>query len=157
MRTGNTYHEVWTLKDGVSSIENHEYKLFRWAEIVVTGPTAGMELDLSAWVVSRTIIAGIWVAFFQECQQLSCGQAPCGSCCACGRRSSGIPSPSLYSSNHSKSIDHLNPELNMDSIDVELVLWHRWQAPGDGVGGGRGERHPDLRAEQHLRQGIHLS
>ena len=24
--------------------------------------------------VSRTIIAGIWVAFFQECQQLSCGQ-----------------------------------------------------------------------------------
>ena len=39
-------------KDGVSEIENHEYKLFRWAEIVVTGPTAGMELDLSAWVVS---------------------------------------------------------------------------------------------------------
>ena len=69
MRTGNTYHEVWTLKDGVSSIENHEYKLFRWAEIVVTGPTAGMELDLSAWVVSRTIIAGIWVAFFRECQR----------------------------------------------------------------------------------------
>ena len=69
MRTGNTYHEVWTLKDGVSSIENHEYKLFRWAEIVVSGPTAGMELDLSAWVVSRAIIAGIWVAFFQECQQ----------------------------------------------------------------------------------------
>eukprot|EP01045_Picozoa_sp_COSAG04_P005053 COSAG04_NODE_229_length_19247_cov_7.166910_4_plen_70_part_00 len=68
MRTGNTYHEIWTLKDGVSEIENHEYKLFRWAEIVVTGPTAGMELDLSAWVVSRTIIAGIWVAFFQECQ-----------------------------------------------------------------------------------------
>ena len=52
MRTGNTYHEIWTLKDGVSEIENHEYKLFRWAEIVVTGPTAGMELDLSAWVVS---------------------------------------------------------------------------------------------------------
>ena len=33
-------------------------------------------LDLDAtWVhVSRTIIAGIWVAFFQECQQQSCGQ-----------------------------------------------------------------------------------
>ena len=24
--------------------------------------------------VSRTIVAGIWVAFFQECQQSSCGQ-----------------------------------------------------------------------------------
>ena len=25
--------------------------------------------------VIRTIIAGVWVAFFQECQQSSCGQA----------------------------------------------------------------------------------
>ena len=25
--------------------------------------------------VSRTIIAGVWVAFFQECQQQSCEQA----------------------------------------------------------------------------------
>ena len=25
-------------------------------------------------IVIRTIIAGVWVAFFQECQQQSCGQ-----------------------------------------------------------------------------------
>jgi alpha-L-rhamnosidase len=65
---GNTYHEVWTLKDGSSEFENHEYKLFRWAEINVTAApsaggagsssssadddVAGVELDLSAWVVN---------------------------------------------------------------------------------------------------------
>ena len=53
---GNTYEEVWTLKDGTSEIENHEYKLFRWAVLNVTNPSggpppAGMKLDLSAWVV----------------------------------------------------------------------------------------------------------
>ena len=32
------------------------------------------ELLPAGWRVSRTIIAGIWVAFFRECQQQSCGQ-----------------------------------------------------------------------------------
>ena len=30
MRTNNKYEEIWTLKDGVSEFENHEYKLFRY-------------------------------------------------------------------------------------------------------------------------------
>ena len=29
-------------------------------------------------IVSRTIIAGVWLAFFQECQQRSCGQMHTG-------------------------------------------------------------------------------
>ena len=30
MRTGNTYEEIWTMNEGVSVFENHEYKLFRY-------------------------------------------------------------------------------------------------------------------------------
>jgi hypothetical protein len=56
MRTNNKYEEVWTLKDGESKFENHEYKLFRWGEIKVVGQPVGLDiegldLDLSAWVV----------------------------------------------------------------------------------------------------------
>ena len=54
--------------------------------------------------------------------------------------------------------------LNMDSSihehgsSIDVMNWFcDGQAPGDGVGGGRGEWYPDLRAEQHLRQGIHLN
>lgn len=67
MRTNNKYEETWTLGDGVSTIENHEYKLFRYGEItletnvssIVDGDDAAaraaiigaMSFDLSAWVV----------------------------------------------------------------------------------------------------------
>jgi hypothetical protein len=30
MRTNNKYEEIWTLTEGVSEFENHEYKLFRY-------------------------------------------------------------------------------------------------------------------------------
>jgi alpha-L-rhamnosidase len=50
-RTGNTYQETWSLQDGTSQIENHEYKLFRWGEIKVEKPPAGLTLNLAAWVV----------------------------------------------------------------------------------------------------------
>jgi alpha-L-rhamnosidase len=55
-----SYHEVWTLQDGTSAFENHEYKLFRWGEIMVNTTSASgevhrdldLDLDLTAWVVS---------------------------------------------------------------------------------------------------------
>ncbi|RII08640.1 Bacterial alpha-L-rhamnosidase [Streptomyces sp. YIM 130001] len=40
MRTGNTYREIWTLRDGVQHIEHWGYRAFRWAELRTT-------LDLS--------------------------------------------------------------------------------------------------------------
>ncbi len=38
MRTGNTYQEVWTLKDGPQTLENWGYRVFRYAE-VLSAPT----------------------------------------------------------------------------------------------------------------------
>ena len=43
MRTGNTYHEVWTLKDGPQVLENFGYKVFRYAEIA--NAPAGFDAD----------------------------------------------------------------------------------------------------------------
>lgn len=34
MRTGNTYQEVWTLKDGPQTLENWGYRVFRYAELI---------------------------------------------------------------------------------------------------------------------------
>lgn len=34
MRTGNTYQEVWTLKEGPQTLENWGYRVFRYAEIL---------------------------------------------------------------------------------------------------------------------------
>ena len=36
-------------------------------------------MDTGQWKVSRTNIAGIWVAFFSRCQRYSCGQGAIGS------------------------------------------------------------------------------
>ena len=41
---------------------------------VTTSYTSMLPVGPSSLMVSRTRIAGIWVAFFQECQQSSCGQ-----------------------------------------------------------------------------------
>ena len=45
------------------------------AEIKKLSRELGKELSKSE-LVSRHDIAGIWVAFFQECQRYRCGQAP---------------------------------------------------------------------------------
>ena len=51
--------------------KHHYYKT---PEETVAGVLkAGTDVDCTSFV-SRTIIAGIWVAFFQECQQESCAQ-----------------------------------------------------------------------------------
>jgi alpha-L-rhamnosidase len=34
MRTGNIYHEVWTLKEGTQTIENWGYRVFRYTEVL---------------------------------------------------------------------------------------------------------------------------
>ena len=36
MRTGNTFQQTWTLRQGNSTFENHEYSLFRYGEIRIT-------------------------------------------------------------------------------------------------------------------------
>ena len=55
--------------------------------------TFGHELNDFAEAVSRTIIAGIWVAFFQECQQSSCEQVLEGSSPAVPVASSELSQP----------------------------------------------------------------
>jgi alpha-L-rhamnosidase len=42
LRAGNTYSEVWTLRDGWQDIEHWGYRGFRWAQL-----TTGTDLDLS--------------------------------------------------------------------------------------------------------------
>ena len=52
----------------------------------------------------------------------------------------------------------MDSSIHEHGSSIDVMNWFGdGQAPGDGVGGGRGEWYPDLRAEQHLRQGIHLS
>ena len=41
-------------------------------------------VDHYCYDVRRTIIAGIWVAFFPECQQQSCGQGAPSRACSAG-------------------------------------------------------------------------
>ncbi len=43
MRTTNTYHEVWTLKDGPQVLENWGYRAFRYAEIVNAPENFGVD------------------------------------------------------------------------------------------------------------------
>ena len=52
MRTNNKYAETWTLADGTSTIENHEYKLFRWGEITMSAADydADIKLDLTVHI-----------------------------------------------------------------------------------------------------------
>jgi alpha-L-rhamnosidase len=33
MRTGNTYQSTWTMAQGLSAFQHHEYMLFRYGEI----------------------------------------------------------------------------------------------------------------------------
>lgn len=51
MRTGNTYQEVWTLKDGRQVLENFGYRVFRYAEIL--NAPAGFNKDRIRAVVLR--------------------------------------------------------------------------------------------------------
>ena len=38
-------------------------------DVMASGGVRSMYRDVKKWMVTRTILAGIWVAFFQECQQ----------------------------------------------------------------------------------------
>lgn len=51
MRTGNTYQEMWTLKDGRQTVENFGYRVFRYAEI--RNAPAGFDKDAIRAVVLR--------------------------------------------------------------------------------------------------------
>ena len=62
MRTKNNYSMVWTLAEGDNTLEQHEYFLFRWAQLTLSGARAaeaGVEggssappFELTAWVVA---------------------------------------------------------------------------------------------------------
>lgn len=72
MRTGNTYQEVWTLKDGPQTLENWGYRVFRYAEILnAPGPlqlsnVRAVELrqpfndEASYFSSSDTILNDVW-------------------------------------------------------------------------------------------------
>lgn len=47
MRTGNTYEEIWTMNEGVSVFENHEYKLFRYNPD--RSPRPGVFVFVAGW------------------------------------------------------------------------------------------------------------
>ena len=50
MRTTNVFHSVWTLRDGVQTCSEHEYKEFRYAEILLSDPTVEL-VDVEGWLV----------------------------------------------------------------------------------------------------------
>ncbi|MFJ3673312.1 family 78 glycoside hydrolase catalytic domain [Streptomyces sp. NPDC090106] len=49
LRTGNTYREVWTLRDGAQRFEHWGYRGFRWAELRTTVDLTGATLKGRAW------------------------------------------------------------------------------------------------------------
>ncbi|MFJ4622433.1 family 78 glycoside hydrolase catalytic domain [Streptomyces sp. NPDC088812] len=49
LRTGNTYREVWTLRDGTQRFEHWGYRGFRWAELRTTVDLTGATLKGRAW------------------------------------------------------------------------------------------------------------
>lgn len=58
MRTGATYEDIWSLRDGQQTIEHHEYMEFRYGELFFRD-TSGIALDIkqsdlepSVWVVN---------------------------------------------------------------------------------------------------------
>ncbi|MEU5096776.1 family 78 glycoside hydrolase catalytic domain [Streptomyces sp. NPDC020996] len=53
LRAGNTYREVWTLRDGAQRFEHWGYRAFRWAELRTT-------LDLSQAVVTGRAWKADW-------------------------------------------------------------------------------------------------
>jgi hypothetical protein len=50
MRTTNVFHSVWTLREGQQTVHEHEYKEFRFAELVGAPPNLSAA-DIEAWVV----------------------------------------------------------------------------------------------------------
>jgi hypothetical protein len=52
MRTTNVFHSVWTLRDGEQTCGEHEYKQFRYAELVLSDPSVELlPQDVEGWVV----------------------------------------------------------------------------------------------------------
>ena len=52
MRTTNVFHSVWTLRDGEQTCGEHEYKQFRYAELVLSDPSVELlPEDVEGWVV----------------------------------------------------------------------------------------------------------
>ena len=52
MRTTNVFHSVWTLRDGEQTCGEHEYKQFRYAELLLSDPSVELlPEDVEGWVV----------------------------------------------------------------------------------------------------------
>ncbi|RFU83770.1 hydrolase, partial [Streptomyces triticagri] len=65
LRAGNTYREIWTLRDGTQRFEHWGYRAFRWAELRT-------RLDLSR----ATVTGRAWKAHWGDTHSSFCSSSP---------------------------------------------------------------------------------
>ena len=58
MRTTNVFHSIWTLRDGDQVCSEHEYKEFRYAELVLSDSSVELQpADVEGWLVRYPLSA----------------------------------------------------------------------------------------------------